>query len=356
MLAPVPRPLPIQMVPKVPATAGLIGAAVLVKVLELSGRDVSAALALDPSVFGSEPWRLWTSALPHVGMLHLAFNLYWMWIFGARVEVRYGSWRTAGLYALIAPVSAAAEYALFRGGVGLSGVVYGLFGLLWVVSQRDPSMADAMDRRTVQLFVAWFFVCIGLTVTDMLPVANVAHGVGCATGALVGWVAVAGSRRWIAVATTVVFSAACVAGAWFGRPFVNLSGEPALELARVADAALEEGDIPGAIAAYERSLEIGPDDARVRFNYGVALQRADRHDDALRAFEDALALRDDETRRDAVLHARDYLGNHAIEEGRFADAVRHYERAVELAPNDEEMQSSLTLARALRDRATPPAP
>jgi GlpG protein len=355
MLAPVPRALPIQIVPKVPATGGLIGAAVLVAILELTGKDTSA-LALDPSVFASEPWRLWTSALPHVGVLHLAFNLYWTWVFGARVEVRYGSWRTAGFYALVAPVSAAAEYALFRGGVGLSGVGYGLFGLLWVVSKRDPSMADAMDKRTVQLFVALFFVCIGLTVTNMLPVANVAHGVGWATGALAGWARVAGGRRWLAIVATVLFSAACVAGAWFGRPYINLSGEPALEVARLADAALEEGDVPGALAAYERSLELGPDDARVRYNYGVALQRAQRQEDALSSFEEALALEEDETRRDAVLHTRAYLGSVALDEGRFADAVRHYERAVQLAPSDEEMQASLTLARAMRDRAPPPAP
>ena len=77
-----------------------------------------------------------------------------------------------------------AEQALFYGGVGLSGVVYGLFGLLWVLSRRDSRFRDAMDRQTVQLMVAWFFLCIVLTITGAWKVANVAHGAGCvASGA-----------------------------------------------------------------------------------------------------------------------------------------------------------------------------
>jgi membrane associated rhomboid family serine protease len=65
-------------------------------------------------------------------------------------------------------------------------VVYGFFGFLWVLQRRDPRFADAMDDRTAGLFVAWFFLCILLTVSQVLRVGNVAHASGAAIGALVG--------------------------------------------------------------------------------------------------------------------------------------------------------------------------
>lgn len=337
------RPLPIQLAPRVPATSGLIGAALLVAVLELLGHDITA-LTVDRSTFTGEPWRLWTSALPHVGVLHLAFNLYWTWRFGGRVEERYGSWRTLGLYALLAPVSTAAEHAIFRGGVGLSGVGYGLFGFLWIASKRDSKLSDAMDPGTVKLFVGWFFVCIAATVAGMLPVANVAHGAGCAMGVLLGSAAV-GSRRPVAIAAILLLTVACGGGAWVARPYVNLSGEPALELATLGDAVLDEGDPARAIEAYRRSLELEPDDARVHYNLGVALQRAQRYEEALASYERSFELAPDADRRSAVRGLCEHLGHFALAEGRGPEALRLFGRVAALYPDDPEAQQALRDAR-----------
>src|SRR4051812_5856502 len=139
-----------------------------------------------PIAFQREPWRLFLSIFPHIGFFHLLFNVYWLWVLGTVLEEVYGHARTAALVVLFAVVSMAAEFALFDGGVGLSGVNYGLVGLLWVLSKRDRRFVDAMDQRTVNLMVAWFFFCIALTVTKVEPIANVAHGMGALLGVLVG--------------------------------------------------------------------------------------------------------------------------------------------------------------------------
>ena len=125
-----------------------------------------------------ELWRTPTSTLPHDGIFHLAFNLYWLWAFGTLVERVYGHIRCAGIYLLLAFGSSLAEFSLFIGGIGLSGVGYGLWGMLWVLGKRDPRFEQAVDYQTSRLFVVWFFVCLALTVTGVMPVANVAHGVG----------------------------------------------------------------------------------------------------------------------------------------------------------------------------------
>jgi membrane associated rhomboid family serine protease len=116
-----------------------------------------------------EIWRLLTSAFPHRDILHLAFNVYWLWVFGTAVEQVYGHLKTAGLFALFAVGSGSMEFALARGGVGLSGVGYGLFGLLWVLSSRDEKFSDAIDQRTVQLFVGWFVFCVATTILIFFP-------------------------------------------------------------------------------------------------------------------------------------------------------------------------------------------
>src|SRR5215472_11131092 len=123
-------------------------------------------------------WRLVTSVLPHLDILHLAFNLYWLWVLGTTIERVYGHLRTALLILLFAIGSSSFDFAFAQGGVGLSGVGYGLFGLLYVLSQHDERFKESLDRRTVNLFIGWLFICTLATVTHVFKVANVAHAAG----------------------------------------------------------------------------------------------------------------------------------------------------------------------------------
>jgi membrane associated rhomboid family serine protease len=172
-----------------------------------------------------EFWRLVTSIFPHVGIWHLAFNVYWLWVFGTLVEQVYGHRKTAALILLFAIGSGLFEFALSVGGVGLSGVGYGLFGLLWILSQRDERFRDVIDRKTIELFVIWFFVCIVTTLTHIMPVANIAHGAGAALGILTAFAITLPDRR--ALSSTAV-AAILLFGIWaatLGRPRVNLQGQ-----------------------------------------------------------------------------------------------------------------------------------
>ena len=159
---------------RAPVTLSLGAAATAVTLWRWSGGDVTA-LAMDYRAWSTEPWRLVTSALPHLGPIHLLFNLYWLWVFGTKIEQVLGSLNTAALMLLCAIASAAAEYAFARGGVGLSGIGYGLFGFCWVVRARDERFAAVIDPHIVQLFVGWFFLCIALTIVGVFRVANVAQ-------------------------------------------------------------------------------------------------------------------------------------------------------------------------------------
>lgn len=205
-----------------PVITGTILLSVGVTVAWWAKLDVSR-LFESPMISRGEFWRLVTSMFLHVNALHLIFNIYWFWVFGTLVEEVYGSIKTAELILLFAIGPNALEYGFASGGVGLSGVAYGLFGFLWMLSRRDERFRDAIDNRTIQLFLGWFFFCILLTYANVMNVGNIAHGAGAVLGILVGWVITFPEHRPVLVGSTTVLVAFALWAATAGRPKVNLS-------------------------------------------------------------------------------------------------------------------------------------
>lgn len=145
--------------PRYPVIAGTILLAVAVTIAWWAKWDVSVLFAT-AEIRRGQLWRLFTSIFPHLDISHLIFNIYWIWVFGSLIEGVYGHFKTAAFVALLAVGSSSFEFAFAQGGVGLSGVGYGFFGLLWVLSRRDERFREAIDQRTVAVFVVWFFFCI----------------------------------------------------------------------------------------------------------------------------------------------------------------------------------------------------
>jgi GlpG protein len=163
-------------------------------------------------IWEGELWRPLTSSLLHANFIHVAFNMYWMAVFGFVLEDRFGSYRFLGLIVLLAYASMMPEFIFDNyhqpvdqqiGGVGFSGVVYGLFGILWIGRRWRPELREVCNDATVRLFVGWFFFCILLTHLELMPVANIAHGTGCLFGVLYGLAVFKphGRKRWIVLAT-----------------------------------------------------------------------------------------------------------------------------------------------------------
>jgi membrane associated rhomboid family serine protease len=235
-------------------------------------------------------WRLATSVLPHLDVLHLVFNLYWLWVLGTTVERVYGHFRTILLVLLFAIGSGSLDFALEQGGVGLSGVGYGLFGLLYVLSQRDERFKESLDKRTINLFVGWFFICIFATVTHLFNVANVAHAVGALLGLLLGYAIVLPVRRSIFVGGIAALILFGFCGATFGRPFVNLSSHGGYEEGQWGYDALIANQNQEAIRWYRDAVKYQPKIASFWFNLGIAYQRSNDQEAAAAAYQRAYEL------------------------------------------------------------------
>ena len=235
-------------------------------------------------------WRLVTCALPHNDILHLVFNIYWFWIFGTIVEEVYSHLRTAALIFLLAAASGAMEFAFADGGVGLSGVGYGLFSLLWVLSSRDDRFRDAVDQRTVQLFVIWFVFCIITTIAKVFAVANIAHATGAVLGLLVGVAIAAPSRRMMVAAAIVVLLAVALWGATVGRPRINLSSRAGYEEGKWGYEALMEGRDKEAARWLADAATYRPELPIYWFDLGIANQRLGKDKAAQAAYQKAHEL------------------------------------------------------------------
>ena len=278
-----------------PVTTGTVLLATAATIAWWMDVDMSALLETG-DVRRGQVWRFVTSALLHADALHLIFNLYWLWAFGTLVEATFGHVRTALLLVFLAFASGAASYALEDGGVGLSGVGYGLFAMLWVLSRRrganDARFLGAVDANTATMFVMWFFFCAIATYYGKMNVGNVAHAAGAVFGWLIGATIAsptAGRRRLLGAATAVL-ALACVVGATAGRPYVAFSKHAGEDEARLGYEALVQHRYAEAERWLRDAVRMNPRVAGWWFNLGIALEALERLDDAFVAYQRALEL------------------------------------------------------------------
>lgn len=253
-----------------PVTASVCLASITISILGWTS-ERALPFAVAPHGFFALPWTPITSTFPHVNVIHLFFNLTWMWSFGLWLEDRIGSLRFFALYVVLALGSSAAEYAWDIGGVGLSGVVYGLFGFLWTRSRRDRDYGEIVGKQTEQIFVAWFLLCIALTWFEVLEIGNVAHGSGAVLGASVGWCCnERGPRRGLAIAASAVLLAACVVAATFARPYVNRGRGLSRELGERGYASALVSDDGDGLALCEQAVRLDPKNGLAQWQLGRA--------------------------------------------------------------------------------------
>lgn len=137
-----------------------------------------------------EYWRLLTPVLLHFGLFHILFNGLWLWEFGRRIERLAGHGNFLLILAAIAAGSNVGQYLWSPGGLfgGLSGVVYGLLGYIWVRNRLAPHPLLGIAPGIFALMMIWLIVCLAGVVNLFLQggVANGAHVTGLVIGALFG--------------------------------------------------------------------------------------------------------------------------------------------------------------------------
>ncbi|ODA89375.1 rhomboid family protein [Leifsonia xyli subsp. xyli] len=142
-----------------------------------------------------EPWRMLTSLFAHASLIHLALNMYTLWVFGIALEPMLGRLRYAALF-LIAGFAGSLAVLLItppgQGVLGASGAIFGMFGAFFIIQRR-------LGGNATQILT---LVAINLAI-GFIPGLNIswqAHIGGFIGGLLLGLIYVETSkpsrRRW----------------------------------------------------------------------------------------------------------------------------------------------------------------
>ncbi len=199
------------------ATMWIIGICAVVFVVQTVRPGLTGQISFVPFLGDTEPWRFLTSAFAHGGFLHIAFNMYALWIMGTYLEPMLGRARFVALYVLSA-FGGSVVYLLMssppgpadlavgqcgswcQGAVGASGAVFGLFGAFLVLQRR-------LGRSAAGMYV---LIGINAVIGFVIPgIAWQAHLGGLLTGvAAAAVIAYAGRRGSDAAMGAVAVNAA----------------------------------------------------------------------------------------------------------------------------------------------------
>jgi len=145
------------------------------------GDDVFGLLRMGTLAFMLESGQWWRSITPiflHFGVMHLAFNMVLLWVFGRQLELREGRFTLLILLLLFAVVPNVAQYlaAGIRFG-GMSGLVYAVLGYCWLLNRLSPQPVFAFPPALMGLMVVWLLIGFSdlLTMFGFPAMANVAH-------------------------------------------------------------------------------------------------------------------------------------------------------------------------------------
>lgn len=157
-------------------------------------------------------WRMLTAAFLHGSLLHIAFNMYALWVIGPVLEAAFGHVRYLALYLLAAFGGAVATYSfapIRTLSVGASGAIFGLMAALIVAGR-------SLSRDVTQVAVL-----LGLNIVIGFIAPGVdwrAHLGGAAVGAVVAAVFAYAPRQsrtlWQVLGVLAVVGVLVAATAW----------------------------------------------------------------------------------------------------------------------------------------------
>ena len=107
-----------------------------------------------------EVWRVFTPAILHKDLLHILFNMIWVWVLGKQIDERINRWKYFLLVIIVAIISNTAQY-LMSGPyfLGFSGVVMGMAGFIWMRQRKAPWEGYPFHPSTF-LFLGFFILAM----------------------------------------------------------------------------------------------------------------------------------------------------------------------------------------------------
>ena len=329
-----------------------------------------------PLSLDGQPWRIFTSNYLHIGLLHLAVNMWSLWQVGRLAERIFGGWTFLLVYTASGVAGSVAS--LFWRPIGISagasgaifGIVGALIGALYLGKLPIPKPAQQALLKNL-VIVAIINLGYGARASG---IDNSAHVGGLIMGLALGSILApqlreaAEQRR---AHERILFIGAAIVLIGFGTYVKKVNGyvatlgsaghaltkgqlDPAISalegaitrqprnktaLSLLGSAYLQKKDYSKAESALKRALQLDPNDLAAKYNLGLTYASMERYEEARQIFADL--VQQDPKDDDAWM----LLGASLDGLGREQEAVQAYQKAIALNPKNPEAYRELGLAQ-----------
>jgi membrane associated rhomboid family serine protease/Tfp pilus assembly protein PilF len=366
------------------ATFVLLGLNVAIFLLmEVSGGSKTPEVLLNfgasygPFVRRGEYWRLVMPMFLHIGWIHLILNSLALYVLGRILESVYGYGRFAVIYVASGIGGALLSITLSSNvSAGASGAIFGLAGAMLTTGYLHRS---AVPRRWRRAFGGGIvpIIILNLALGFSIPgIDNWGHLGGLATGMVLSALIPPPGLEWVpgslieepsqamAVVPMIVVAVAMAATVNHYRVSRHVARLLA-ESTRLRAA----GQLEGSLERIREAARLAPRDERPHEELGAFYLDGGKTDDAIREFEEARRLsplspraqlglarayrrKGDVAKSDQLLaemvgadtqtaDGQQLLGDLFLQEKIYPEAIKHYQQALKLNPQDAAAHNNL---------------
>jgi membrane associated rhomboid family serine protease len=255
-----------------------------------------------PLSLGAQPWRILASNYVHIGIVHIAFNMWCLWNLGRLAERVLGRMNYAILYTLCGLSGSLASlwWHPLTVGAGASGAIFGLAGAAIAVFYLGhlpvSKVAIQATMRSLLMFVGYNLL-FGLSP----GIDNSAHigglVAGLAMGAALSRHIVAPEVRrtwarvtWIVMAIILFMADGAIRHLYPQLPMMADTKYIAAQQIQSAKLALQRRQPDQAILQLQGAIAQQPNSAEAHYLLGEAYLVQGKADPAINAFQEALRL------------------------------------------------------------------
>lgn len=335
-----------------------------------------------PLTLGPEPWRLFTCMFVHVGLIHIALDMWCLFSLGELAEHLFGRVQFLMVYLLTGLAASLVSVTVHPGNsAGASGAIFGVAGALFAYLRVSGGNYRSVLRHNAGSIGS--FIVYNLIFSFMIPGIDIfAHLGGLAAGIVMGALMPRTSfgvsvpwrlnARWLVYpvmalailgggylvhrragldSPTAYIVAGDLDGAarWYER---KLARDPNNEdaVATLASLYIAQKEYPKATALLESAVKRIPHSVELELGLAACYEQAGRFGDALAVLKTA------EKEHPDSAGIQTGWGEWYLAQNRPADAIPYLEKALQLDPNDADAAEELQQAQnAVRSKQPPPA-
>ena len=176
-----------------------------------------------PLTVGGEWWRVFTAVFVHVGVLHLALNMYALYMVGMYLEPLLGKARFIGAYVATGILASLVSLWWNDGGIisaGASGAIFGMYGvfLALLTTSIIPTSIRSSLLSSIGVFI-FYNIIYG---AGKEGIDNAAHLGGLGSGLIVGYMFLPGLKnpsvkKSFTISIAVVLMAIVISGFYIAK-------------------------------------------------------------------------------------------------------------------------------------------